>query len=512
MKRNLLLLAVMIWVAFGFSLAQAVQDPNDPGVADTLYLEVYPGDDGLLAYPADVKFPMFITNDIPNAVTDSIAGIVIPLCFTSTNAGANATIDIAKNNTNIFPFPDLENSIFQHLPTMDTLTATDRNFLMDIGYGFKTWATRELVLTGGTTFWVSLIPSGSADPRFPGGSRVLTATVTFTIDDSTNICLDTCFWPPTNRLAFARSDAVTYIPQIWDDYIPAEEVCVELYTVPNIPPVVNCPSNQSHSQNGVVNIPGPPFTATDTDGNVTTLAISFVGAGVGFEQLTGVSGLGTPSALFGVQYQVTDHCAAGGIMTITATDNQGGLGTCTFQVGLTNDNPVITCPTPNPADFYTDGTKTLNAQATATDANGDAYTFSAPGAPAGFVINTTTGAITWTPDVLTQLGAHAITLRATDACGAFHECIYTVNVLELLYDHEVHIGYPGDWEPAPQDCYVPGEMVFWPIIIRGFGDEELGGFDLHVDFDYTSMTFVGAERGELIPEPTLQTPGFEKFT
>ncbi|UCB51660.1 MAG: hypothetical protein JSV10_06625, partial [Candidatus Zixiibacteriota bacterium] len=96
MKRNLLLLAVMIWVAFGFSLAHAVQDPNDNGVADTLYLEVWPGDDGLFGYPADVRFPMYITSDIPDPNIDSIAGIVIPLCFTSTNAGANITIAAAK--------------------------------------------------------------------------------------------------------------------------------------------------------------------------------------------------------------------------------------------------------------------------------------------------------------------------------------------------------------------------------------------------------------------------------
>ncbi|GAF99211.1 unnamed protein product, partial [marine sediment metagenome] len=44
MKRNFLLLAVMILVAFGFSLAQGGQHPNDNGVADTLYLEVWSDD------------------------------------------------------------------------------------------------------------------------------------------------------------------------------------------------------------------------------------------------------------------------------------------------------------------------------------------------------------------------------------------------------------------------------------------------------------------------------------
>ena len=130
MKRNLLLLAVMIWMAFGFTLAQA----QDNGIPDTLYLESWPDDEGLYwPGPWDVKIAAYITSDIPDPVIDSIAGIVIPLCFTSSNAGANATILAAKNNTNLAPFPDLDNSIFQHLPDMGTETVS--NFMMTYAEG-----------------------------------------------------------------------------------------------------------------------------------------------------------------------------------------------------------------------------------------------------------------------------------------------------------------------------------------------------------------------------------------
>jgi len=114
-----------MWVALGFTLAQA----QDNGVPDTLYLEVYPGDDGLYGFPADVRLNLRVSNDIPDPDIDSIAGIVVPLSFTSTNPWANAQIQPAKNNTDLYPFPDLNNSIFRHMPDMNT--ATERNWMMD---------------------------------------------------------------------------------------------------------------------------------------------------------------------------------------------------------------------------------------------------------------------------------------------------------------------------------------------------------------------------------------------
>ena len=49
-----------------------------------------------------------------------------------------------------------------------------------------------------------------------------------------------------------------------------------------------------------------------------------------------------------------------------------------------------------------------------------------------------------------------------------------------------------------------------PIVIgRGF-NTPIGGFELHIDFDYTSMTFVGLEKGELING--TGKGDFEKFT
>ncbi len=191
------------------------QDPNDPGDCDSFHVDVYPADQYQVSFPAHVRFPLRITNDIPDPHVDSIAGIVVPFCFASTNPAANAQVDAAFNNTNTYPLPDLDNSIFCHLPSMGF--PQERNWMMDQseqGTGVD-WDTRILDLGGGTHFWMSLVATGVPDQRFPGGSRVLTATMTFTLDDTTAICIEGCYWPPGgwSEVRFARSDAVTYSPQ-----------------------------------------------------------------------------------------------------------------------------------------------------------------------------------------------------------------------------------------------------------------------------------------------------------
>ena len=86
--------------------------------------------------------------------------------------------------------------------------------LSEQGMGLD-WDTRILYLPGDGgqgKIMCSLIPTGTHDQRFCGGSRVLVATFTFAVEDSTTICIDTT-WFPTGRPAFSRSDAVTYLPR-----------------------------------------------------------------------------------------------------------------------------------------------------------------------------------------------------------------------------------------------------------------------------------------------------------
>jgi hypothetical protein len=161
----------------------------------------------------------------------------------------------------------------------------------------------------------------------------------------------------------------------------------------------------------------------------------------------------------------------------------------------------------------TDGTDAYAATATSSDPNGDTRTYSAPVNPGGdFTIDPNTGAITWTPPAPVDSTDYSITLRVTDVCGAFDECTYQIRVvLETEANLEVEGGYN-----RTDTCFNPGDLVYVPIKITQLPVVagqlyNLGGFELHLDFEYTSMTFVGMERGELIPAPTPTVPGFESF-
>jgi hypothetical protein len=189
------------------------QDPNDPGDCDSLNVEVYSPDRYQVSFPAQVRFPMRATNDILNPYVDSIAGIMVALDFESSNPAANVLIDPNLNNTSLYPLPDLNRSIFRHLPSMEF--TQERNWMMDLSevqMGLE-WDCRILDHGGGTHFWMSLVPCGTQDQRFAGGNSVLIATITFALEDTTTICIDTCFVPYGRPNVFSRSDAVTYIPR-----------------------------------------------------------------------------------------------------------------------------------------------------------------------------------------------------------------------------------------------------------------------------------------------------------
>jgi len=208
-----LITGTALFVLAGSAWAVCPEQPQDNGLCDTLYVEVFEGDTLHASVPAYVRFPIRVTSDIPDPSIDSVSGMVISLCFTSSNPSANATVPAYRNNTNLPPLPALENSTFRHLPGMDD--PQEHNWMMDLGeQGLEhEWDTRIMDLGGGTHYWLALVPTGDPDQRFPGGSRLLVATMTFTVDDTTTLCIDTCFWPPTGTFAFSRSDAVTYIPR-----------------------------------------------------------------------------------------------------------------------------------------------------------------------------------------------------------------------------------------------------------------------------------------------------------
>ncbi len=342
MKRNLLILA---WTVFGviffssLSVAQCPEDTVDRGECDTLYVEIYPGDQEF--YPPGphfARFPIYVTHDVPDPYIDSIQGFVISLCYTHSNSSKYCSLSGYWNNINLYPQADLDRSIFRHfVEGQDTLI---HNWMMDLSQkqNGEDWDTKILDLGDEVShFWLTMVPTGMGDQRFWGGSRVLLVTMTFWMEDTMTVCVDTCFWPPSDRLAFARSDAVPYVPR---HLMPICE-----YVGWQWPPPVwfsGCPVDETHNTNGM--FASTEFEVVASDGIIVSVASDFVGEGVDNVELSNVFGLYTPQVTGNVVYEVTDHCQEGGTITITAWDDLGQTGDCDFDVILFNHPPVLNLP------------------------------------------------------------------------------------------------------------------------------------------------------------------------
>jgi hypothetical protein len=76
------------------------------------------------------------------------------------------------------------------------------------------WGFKSMYLsTDSSYFRMSLAIFGQTERRWWEGDTVLLATVTFRLEDSMTICIDSSFWPPNSRLTFTRSDAEIYVPR-----------------------------------------------------------------------------------------------------------------------------------------------------------------------------------------------------------------------------------------------------------------------------------------------------------
>lgn len=200
---------------YGLTWPVCPEQPNDNGICDSLYVEIYSQDRWIEPTPSPydfVRFPILVTHDVPNPV-DSIAAFVLAFCYTLTNADKYCSLSSYWNTISLHD-PNAGRSIFRHfIEGPDTVI---HNWMMDLyeeGNG-EEWNGLILDLDGISHFWFTAIPSGSEDKRFGSGSRILLATMTFKLEDSTTIAIDTCMWPPGRANVFSRSDAVTYIPRL----------------------------------------------------------------------------------------------------------------------------------------------------------------------------------------------------------------------------------------------------------------------------------------------------------
>jgi hypothetical protein len=332
MKRTITILwaGLMLVGSAGFVFAQ------DAGVPDTLYVEIYPEDYTPAGDPPYfVRFPIYVTHDIVDPVTDSLAGFVIPLYYWQSNTGKYCSTTVWWNTTDCNPFaPSVQEnrSIFRHLPsTQDPQT---RNRMMDMASDFsgREWDFRFVNLYA-NQYDLVLVPTGSQDQCWWEGSRVLLATMTFKLQDSMTVCIDSFIW--MQRLSFSNSIAQTYIPR---HFLPVCETIIP--TDP--PPWVQCPGDQSAGENGQHTATG--FSAESHARTIQSVDAQALGDGLGTAWVENVQGLGTSDVEAEVVYEVTDHCGSGGTVTVTAYDDIGRPGSCSFTVTLENRSPGLALP------------------------------------------------------------------------------------------------------------------------------------------------------------------------
>jgi hypothetical protein len=216
MKRIVILLSVVIAMTLGlFSLSwsQCPEDPNDHGECDTLNVtcwECNQPDTGSFYF---IRYPMWVTHDVPDPLIDSIGAFVIPLCYTHTNPSSFCSLSQYWNKIS-WSSSNLPRSIFRHL--IVSPTDTIHNWMMDLydAGNSEEWNGIILDLDGVSHFWLTMIPTGTEDQRFGPGTHVLLATMTFKMQDTMHVYIDSCLWPPSSQLVFSRSDGVTYTPRM----------------------------------------------------------------------------------------------------------------------------------------------------------------------------------------------------------------------------------------------------------------------------------------------------------
>jgi hypothetical protein len=200
---------VLILVPASLSWGACPEDPKDNGICDTLSVEAYPPDTVFLNQGQLVRIPVYVTHDVPDSTIDSIGSFIIPLCYTHTNPANYCSLTYYWNNYT--SFTNLR-SIFRHLVSDgDTI----HNWMMDQyeeGNNGE-WNSIVLDLDGTSHAYLLLIPAGSEDPQFGPENHRLLFTLTFKVKDTMTVCIDSCFWPPNDRLWFATREIAVYVPR-----------------------------------------------------------------------------------------------------------------------------------------------------------------------------------------------------------------------------------------------------------------------------------------------------------
>ncbi|KPL02527.1 MAG: hypothetical protein AMJ73_08680, partial [candidate division Zixibacteria bacterium SM1_73] len=344
MKRNLLLLAVMVSAVLLFSTqgsAQCPQDTLDLGICDTFYVETFDCDheyDIGTGYDS-VRVAYFVTHDyneiihLGNPAGDSISGFVMPFSWYAQAYGGCdfdsvtcPTLDNWNNtNTNQFA-PPFKRSVFRDIVDTHSGDTTYNRFARMVNDDYlPMWETTINITSAGNAghVWLSTIAGGSAR-RWWEGSRVLLANITFLVYGMERatcecgvggvaICMDTMLWPPTGLLEFTRIDAKNYKPRGYaGDWL---EVCDSICIIPNQPPECTLePDDMSLHINGHYVSTGFCNWDPDEDGQVVSVEVVVLEEPCdGIANVTLVLDNPVPAreVCGHVEFDVVNHCCEG---------------------------------------------------------------------------------------------------------------------------------------------------------------------------------------------------------
>ncbi|MGB8657989.1 MAG: dockerin type I domain-containing protein [Candidatus Zixiibacteriota bacterium] len=197
--------AVLILWPTGVSLGQCPV-PNDNGICDTVSVQGYPPDLRFTGAGQLVRVPIFVTHDVTGDV-DSLAAVLIPLCYTHTNPTKYCSLSTYWN-TLTYTSPR---------GILSDLDATTHNYIKSLESHCVAYPLSGLALdvsTAGRYFRLSWMGASDCEQRWGSTNHALSAIMTFRVEDTMTVCLDTCFWPGSGSLKFTRgSDAASYIPR-----------------------------------------------------------------------------------------------------------------------------------------------------------------------------------------------------------------------------------------------------------------------------------------------------------
>src|SRR3989344_2306646 len=189
---------------------------------------------------------------------------------------------------------------------------------------------------------------------------------------------------------------VTFIAN--DGHVNTEEDVIITVGNVNRAPVFDVITNQNVAEGTLLQ-----FTvhATDADNDVLTYSASGLPTGATFDPAT-------------QQFSWTPDFTQSGSYPITFSVSDGSVPvtTVTITITVTNGNraPVLAAI----GNKHTNENVNLNFQISATDADGDALTYSATSLPLGATFTAATRTFDWTPS-RTQSGPYAVTFTVTDS-------------------------------------------------------------------------------------------------